>query len=750
MKNPVKTFLILLSIFILLKITAPFVIWQENKAEFAFNYIDIVMRNIWSWWTLAMIGIAAALARFLPEKHMPLAIAIGIAVFSILLIEFNFFQGQTALIGAGGEGFNLDTSGSILPALVFGAILAGAIYFRDPVVEFGVPIVLMVTALQSFFALTGSYDSADKSVSTHVQRQAESEVIYQFSDKGNFLFILLDELQTDYFLDIFEKDFNNNKRLLPGFVLYKDHLGLFPMTEYSLLYALTGHVYRNEFPRKQRKKIYKRKGTLIPEMIKAGYNVESFDRVHFEKHPNLKVHPVPIPYQATGKVDISAQIDAESSLIQTIANDRIVPDYIRAFSRYWQQDEVVKPTGKGKGKGKKTVVARQEKTAFFQHLRERLIAHSHFFFDIVRNMTVAAGPPKFKHMHFLTTHNPAGLDRNCKFVKIRTANYTTMRPQTYCTMKTLFDMIAKMKKLGIYEQANIIVYADHGKRLARNGDKFLEQRKFGSIQSPPYYNYVQSEIIASARPLLMVKRAGSVKPLRISNAPTSYRDIPATAREMAGLDPIPGERTVFGVREKEQRKRSFLYYHYHARGKQYQDRLIRFEVNGRSDNPASWTRLHKDYRAPKLNFNLKKIVMGLPKYRHYEYEGWKVDPWKIKRGGNEVFASTAAKAATIELRFSSAKNQMLALTMKSEKSFPDQDVAIDINGKKIGSIRLLKPLGQFRTYKIKIPKSAIDRNLKSLQKLTLRPARILKTWDKKQKTRRIPYGVHLGKVELYR
>lgn len=116
----------------------------------------------------------------------------------------------------------------------------------------------------------------------------------------------------------------------------------------------------------------------------------------------------------------------------------------------------------------------------------------------------------FKLYHFNGSHPPYYVDENGR----HDSRGTSSRAQTKGNFNILFEAFAKMKEMGIYENTSIIITADHGDPIA---DDLPVQK--------------------ATRIGFFYKPAGaSEEPLRLSNAPVSLRNIPATVAKSAGLD----------------------------------------------------------------------------------------------------------------------------------------------------------------------------------------------------------------------
>lgn len=105
--------------------------------------------------------------------------------------------------------------------------------------------------------------------------------------------------------------------------------------------------------------------------------------------------------------------------------------------------------------------------------------------------------------------------------------------QLHGYMVAVTDLLQQMKELGIYDDATVILSADHG-----------------------YFRDLQV--------MFLIKAPGqSFERMQINSAPVAQQDIPATVLELLGEDGSPLGRSIFDVREEETRLRTTAVWGYH-------------------------------------------------------------------------------------------------------------------------------------------------------------------------------------------
>lgn len=174
----------------------------------------------------------------------------------------------------------------------------------------------------------------------------------------------------------------------------------------------------------------------------------------------------------------------------------------------------------------------------------------------------------FKFYHFNGSHRPYTLLEKGE----KSNKETDVVQQTKGSFHILFQAFEKMKELGIYEDASIIILADHG--------------------SPGYWY----------RPLenpnqigLFYKPKGSINiPLKYSDAPVSHLNIPATILKNAGVPYSNYGKALDEIEEDEEITR--YYYRpttYNASGDSEwntheEERLLTYELKGHASQLENW------------------------------------------------------------------------------------------------------------------------------------------------------------------
>ncbi len=130
----------------------------------------------------------------------------------------------------------------------------------------------------------------------------------------------------------------------------------------------------------------------------------------------------------------------------------------------------------------------------------------------------------FRFIHMLGPHKPYSLDEEGR----PSPTPTTREQQARGSLALVADYLRQMKELGLYDDATIVVTADHGNwQLAPEG--IIEPTSVIMLVKPPE------------------SAAEAAEPVRFSDVPTGHLDYTATIADAVGADASKYGPTVFQV-----------------------------------------------------------------------------------------------------------------------------------------------------------------------------------------------------------
>ena len=158
----------------------------------------------------------------------------------------------------------------------------------------------------------------------------------------------------------------------------------------------------------------------------------------------------------------------------------------------------------------------------------------------------------FRFYHLKGAHTPFDMNEDFK-------NYCGNRiSQSRGALKIVYEYIQNMKKLGVYNDATIIITADHGQNT-HIGEETFDPYDYGLTSSPILYVKLPNE---------------HNDKVKYSNAPVSHKELAATIINAVGASTDSYGRTFDQISEEESRERIFTFI-----GKNYQKWRISGDVN---------------------------------------------------------------------------------------------------------------------------------------------------------------------------
>ena len=163
---------------------------------------------------------------------------------------------------------------------------------------------------------------------------------------------------------------------------------------------------------------------------------------------------------------------------------------------------------------------------------------------------------------------------------------STVMTQAKCSLGEVINLLEKMKDLGIYDDALIILMADHVAWVSPRG--LIGQRLPGGATDVRHF----PTIVAMALPLMAIKPPGASGDLHLSVAPSWIIDTPATVASVLGLDEHFNGRSAFDLRPEEIRERSLYFYRYQRSDwktdRQYLSPIQEYVVKGSAFHSSDW------------------------------------------------------------------------------------------------------------------------------------------------------------------
>jgi hypothetical protein len=557
---------------VVLFLAGPHTVFTANRQEFAAPFVDIAVPWLVvvvgvSWAVLVLIGgIASYLSRKLTRMYAVVLFALGLLAW----MQGNLWVGDYGVLVGEELDFSLQAWRAPYEIGVWLGVVALALAFSKSISKI-VPLASQLfIALQAVVLVAAmAWPSGSRAGTESGMRtwQPPPDQIYELSRARNVIHIVLDGFLSAVFGEALEKERATFDRDFSGFVFFADHLGAFPTTRGSMPAMLTGMTYRNEMPFDE----FLREiddNSIFNVLGRQGYRINSAT-FHPTEHPNVSqpgrddavLYTIPTPYGSyRDYVEFAAATLLDLSLF------RHVPHVF-----------------KGQVYNSETWLFQSRYSEREGARRARASNHAAFLDEFTSKLRTTGERPVYTFVHVAIPHPPIVTGADCSFIGVRRTTRSHYAMQARCGLLVVQHLLDRLRTLGVYDQSAIVLTADHGWGVL--GD----DHPLRGVRSPAGN---LERVAVSAMPLLAIKPAGSVGPLRISQAPTSITDIPATILDLAGLPEgsLPGQ-SILKIDESVRRSRAYAQHSWTNAGwsRPYFDLLRLFSVEGPVLDPKSWT-----------------------------------------------------------------------------------------------------------------------------------------------------------------
>jgi arylsulfatase A-like enzyme len=540
----------------------PYTIFSGNEAEFSAPFWVLVRPLL-----LAGIGVALALIAagiVLPDKlfraYVVLLFSVGLVIWiqgNLLVADYGAFTGVP--IDWTIESWRNPYEIALWIAVPVLSVTAAKYVVRIAPFASGVLIALQWAAL--LMSVVQHADSAPP-----VRWQGPTDSMFELSRTRNVIHIVLDAFQSDVFGEILAEERPKLDRSLSGAVFFANHTGAFPTTIASMPAMLTGKVYRNDRPLQRYMRDILKETSIFKSLRASGYRADAASGMYHGSESATNYVRLQRPYVSYNEyIQFTAWQLADLSLF------RHAPHILRPAihnDESWRLQAVFGPGD----------------TRTRQH---HSVNGAVVLDEFARRLRPATDEPVSKYLHVGIPHRPVVVDGNCNFTGVKRATRAAFKEQARCAVNRVAQILDRLKEIGVYDNTFVVISSDHG--IGSPPPQFVNNRQtpMGEV----------ARIAGNAMALLVVKPLNSNGPVRISRAPTTITDIPATILDGVGVAPnLPGEPAL-KLAEDAQRVRPWAFYDWERDdwGQNYFPTLDIIEINGPVLDGKNWTLLDTIY-----------------------------------------------------------------------------------------------------------------------------------------------------------
>lgn len=459
-------------------------------------------------------------------------------------IQGNFMNGSLGTLTGDAITWNIMKSELWLGVLVWlGLLLVFYLLmylsrkYWTNVVTYVSMLLVVMQIVPLVMILCGAYDTNGSGLG---ESRLTTDGMYEYSESENVFVFVLDRMDFNYIEDVIKEEPEFFDKL-DGFVGYDNAISAFARTKPALNQLLTGSeetAYKVPTDDFYRDSWFEDGKNILGDIGSQGYTMEFYTDAGslFADAKFMKKHA---QNASSGYGDV-APMTAFGKLMHLSAF-RYLPVFAKPF--YWQDTNYY---NQGVLKPDATV------TYTFDDF-----ANTRGF----NRATADRGEKAFKFYHFNGPHAPYTIDKNGN----PSEKETSAAHQLMGCMNYLYDAFDRMKELGIYEDATIIITADHG---AHQGDTrpVLEETRIG----------------------LFYKPSGSAgEKLRWSSAQVCTDNLPATIIKSVGGDYSAYGRPLDEIGEDEEITRVY-YKSVTASGSSNEIGLYTYHVIGDASDFKNW------------------------------------------------------------------------------------------------------------------------------------------------------------------
>lgn len=524
----------------------PFELYISNMQYLTFYFNQMVL-------PIVLAGIAVFAVLFLvliclKGKVFNTALTTLFAVTLAGYLQGNLLNADHGTLNGDSIAWHMFTTPAMTNLLVWAAIFLAAflvLYFSRKIWAHAIQLISVMIIGAQIVALTSLLTTTDFTMEREnlfVSDKGLSEV----ANQKNVIFFLLDRFDTTY-ADAVLEEYPDVVEGLNGFTYYHNFTGSYSRTMPSITYLLSGCKTNYSKPHAQYFQEAWEQATFLKDLKAAGnkVNIYTDPKYVFGK-----------PEAAQGHIDNLASA-------QFSVNNKLLYKYMFNLSAYRYAPEVLKPffwlyTGDLQD------IASPKKTEAQAYRVKDIPIWKRMWKDDGLSLNEEVDS-QFSFIHLLGAHTPYTMDENCNEAAFSDSHYARGQ-QIKGNMKMIFRYIDELKKMGLYDDATIIISADHG------------------------YSGNVTAADAPRMLALFIKHAHADPdaPLQYSEKQVGQDNLRASIAAYCGVEGDAYGRTIESIGEDEEMKRYFFMQCGDAEHKHRDYEMVTYEITGNGNDLANW------------------------------------------------------------------------------------------------------------------------------------------------------------------
>lgn len=481
-------------------IFGPYELFLSNSAYLVANFSDV-------WFPMLAFGLIgfvllAGILSAVQKKPGDILLSVVAGITAAGYLQGNFMNINLGDLTGTAIVWKEYYEEAVINTLVWSAIIGGILFFYHfnkqlwkGVVKY-VSFFILAVQLVAMLSLFLTQDLSDKNDGFFAINQE-----FELAKEDNIIVFVVDMMDTDYMNEILEE----NPEFLAdyeGFTYYPNCLSRYQRTFPSVPYMLTEVPYQFDEPTQDYFDRAWAKAPHLHQLKSEDYRIQLFGNLKYTAGngkpmeglvSNFSTAPRKVPY-----------VRFPMMMLKLLCY-RDMPHALKQF--FWLYTEDINNVYEDG--------YRINDTAFYQRMKKK-------------GVTVGDIERQFVLYHLNGSHEPFFMDENGAFVKSGTDEVA----QTIGSMKILSDYMEQMKQLGVYEDATIIITADHGDAQATDFS------------------------VETLNPTFLMKPKGEQGDFQISNVPVMNSDIWPT---VLGEDVVTDEVSNIHLLNEDSRRIRTIY-----------------------------------------------------------------------------------------------------------------------------------------------------------------------------------------------
>ncbi len=541
-------------------VVAPFELVDGNTDSLFFNLHDVWIVLVVA--ALVIGTVAALLFSSLRGKAYDAVLAIVVALGVAGFVQALFMNGGLPSADGHEVMWSNFVGSMIVGVIVWCALIAAAVVFvrRVPsLARLGLCSLAVVLILVQSIAIARPIKHALTGTSEYM---VTKEGLFEVSSKKNVIVFVIDTTDTQEFDCVLEKypDVLDN---FTGFTYFRNSTGSMIPTAYGIPFLVSGEMLSCDEDYQNYIDTRFTRSSFIQDIASQNYSVSLYaDCLYSDKE---------VVGDLTDNIKSADQrgIDVLGTLkiLYKVALYRDAPWVAKPAFWYYTDDMSQGVLGLGSSDASDSETPYiMDDGAYYSELCER-------------GLTVSeddSSDGAFKFIHLNGSHVPFTYDENMN----QPEGGSDMTTQTRGVFTVLNEYIQDLKDLGLYDDATIIITADHGYWQSGLHGSAVNKRADGL-----------TNVIS---PICLVKPAGATGSYTVSEAPVSHIDFQPTVLKAMGADSVAatyGDGTsYFDVAADAQRERRFIDEIYDGIEETELDEWV---INGDALDFSNWTKTGK-------------------------------------------------------------------------------------------------------------------------------------------------------------